>query len=65
MVVIRNEIRKNEQGDVEVWANLGDILDWLDSLPSATSSPAAAGAATEIKRTLLEQFDNAARSLAG
>jgi hypothetical protein len=65
MVVIRNEIRKNEQGDVEVWANLGDIRDWLDSLPSATNSPTAAGAATEIKRMLLEQFDNAARSLGG
>jgi hypothetical protein len=63
MVVIRNEIRNNEQGDVEVWANLGDILGWLDTLPSATSSPAAAGAATEIKRMLLEQFGEAARSL--
>jgi hypothetical protein len=63
MVVIRNEIRKNEQGDVEVWANLGDILDWLDTLPSATSSQPAAGPATEIKR--MQQFDNAARSLGG
>jgi hypothetical protein len=65
MVVIRNEIRKNDQGEGEVWANLGDILDWLDSLPAATSSPAAAGAALEIKQMLLEQFGNAVDALLG
>lgn len=56
-VTIRNEIRKSEQG--EVWANLGDILDWLDTLPSQTASPAAAGAALEIKEMLMRQFSSA------
>jgi hypothetical protein len=58
-VVIRNEIRQNEQGDGEVWANLGDVLDWLDTLPSHSNHPAAAGAALEIKQMLLTQFDAA------
>jgi hypothetical protein len=58
-VVIRNHIRQNEQGEAEVWANLTDILDWLDTLPSASNHPAAAGAALEIKQMLLTQFDAA------
>lgn len=61
MAVIRNELRQNEKGEPEVWANLGDILDWLDTLPSHTSSVVAAGAALEIKQALLEQFANAAQ----
>jgi hypothetical protein len=65
MVEIRSEIRQNEQGDGEVWANLGDILDWLDTLPSQSDHPSAAGAALEIKRMLLERFGDAARSLGG
>jgi hypothetical protein len=59
MAAIRNELRQNDQGKVEVWTNLGDILDWLDTLPSAARSPVAAGTAMEIKQMLLDQFDNA------
>jgi hypothetical protein len=59
MAVIRNELRQNEQGEPEVWANLGDILDWLDTLPQHSNHPAAAGAALEIKQILLAQFSNA------
>ncbi len=59
MAVIRNELRKNEQGEPEVWANLGDILDWLDTLVSQAVVPAAAGVTLEIKNALLEQFSNA------
>jgi hypothetical protein len=59
MAVIRNELRQNEQGEPEVWANLGDILDWLDTLASPGSHPAGAKAALEIKQMLLEQFSNA------
>jgi hypothetical protein len=59
MAVIRNELRQTEQGEPEVWANLGDILDWLDTLPSQTSHPAAAGVALEIKQMLLDAVGNA------
>lgn len=59
MAVIRNHLRQNEQGEPEVWVNLGDILHWLSTLPSAASHPAAAGVALEIKQMLLEQFGNA------
>jgi hypothetical protein len=59
MAVIRNELRQNEQGEPEVWANLGDILDWLDTLASQAVVPAAAGVTLEIKNALLEQFSNA------
>ncbi|MGA9874250.1 MAG: hypothetical protein WBQ21_00385 [Solirubrobacteraceae bacterium] len=59
MAVIRNELRQNEQGEPEVWANLGDILGWLDALASPASHPAGAKAALEIKQMLLEQFGNA------
>ena len=41
MVTIRNELRQNERGEPEVWANLGDILDWLGTLPSNANHPAA------------------------
>lgn len=59
MATIRNHLRQNEQGEPEVWANLGDILDWLDTLPGHSNHPVAAGAALEIKQALLEQFGNA------
>jgi hypothetical protein len=59
MAVIRNELRQNEQGEPEVWANLGDIFDWLDTLPSHTTHQAAAGVALEIKQMLLEAVGNA------
>lgn len=59
MAVIRNELRQNDQGEPEVWANLGDILDWLDTLPTQSNHPVAAGAALEIKQALLAQFSNA------
>ncbi len=60
MAAIRNEIRMNQQGDGEVWTNLGDILDWLGTLPEHASSPVAAGVALDIRQRLLEQFDEAA-----
>lgn len=59
MAVIRNHLRQNEQGEPEVWANLGDILDWLDTLASPGNHPAGAKAALEIKQMLLDQFSNA------
>jgi hypothetical protein len=59
MSTIRNELRQNEQGEPEVWANLGDILDWLGTLPSNANHPGPAGAALEIKQMLLDQFGNA------
>lgn len=59
MATIRNGLRQSDQGEPEVWANLGDILDWLDTLASPGSHPAGAKAALEIKQMLLEQFGNA------
>lgn len=59
MTVIRNELRQNEQGEPEVWANLGDILDWLDTLVSQAVAPDAAGVTLEIRNALLEQAGNA------
>jgi hypothetical protein len=59
VATIRNHLRQNEQGEPEVWANLGDILDWLDTLASPGNHPAGAKAALEIKQILLEQFSNA------
>lgn len=62
---IRNEIRMNNQGEGEVWTNLGDILDWLEELPSHSNHPVAAGAALEIKQALLQQFDQATTAYLG
>ena len=31
MVSIHSEMRVTPEGEPEVWANLGDILDWLDT----------------------------------
>jgi hypothetical protein len=59
VATIRNHLRQNEQGEPEVWANLGDILDWLDTLASPGNHPAGAKAALAIKQMLLEQFSNA------
>jgi hypothetical protein len=64
-MMIRNEIRLNDQGEAEVWANLGDILGWLDTLPEHTSHPVAAGTALEIRQILLQQIDRAATETLG
>jgi hypothetical protein len=32
-------LRKNDQGEDEVWVNLGDVLDWLNTLPPRRSTP--------------------------
>jgi hypothetical protein len=65
MVVMRNHIRKNDQGEPEVWINFDDLLSWLDELPMHANVPAAAGVATEIKNLLLEQFGNAVDQYSG
>jgi hypothetical protein len=59
VATIRNHLRQNEPGEPEVWANLGDILDWLDTLASPGNHPAGTKAALEIKQMLLEQLSNA------
>ncbi len=58
-MVIRSELRTNDQGEPEIWTNLGDVLDWLETLPGNTPSPVAGSVALEIKRMLLEQIPNA------
>ena len=55
-MVIRNEVRKGANGEPEVWTNLADVLEWMGTLPEQSLSPAAAGAALEIRQALLEQF---------
>lgn len=56
---IRSELRKDERGEPEIWTNLGDILDWLETLPSQTGSPVAASVALDIKRMLMEHIRDA------
>jgi hypothetical protein len=65
MVVMRNHTRMNDQGEPEVWINFDDLLTWLDELPMHANVPAAAGAATEIKNLLIEQFGNALDQYSG
>lgn len=58
-VRIRNEMRVNDDGEPEVWTNLGDLLDWLADLPNHARINIAAGVALEIREMLLQQFDTA------
>jgi len=58
MVTIRSELRVVDDKP-EVWANLGDILDWLKELPTLTGHPDAVTAALEIRQMLLDSVDNA------
>jgi hypothetical protein len=59
VVVIRTELRKTGEGEGETWANLGDILDWLDTVRAHTPSPVAGDVALAIKRRLLDAVGNA------
>jgi hypothetical protein len=58
-MVIRSELREGSNGEPEVWANLGDVLTWLDSLPSLTSNRIAASVALEIRDMLFDSVANA------
>jgi hypothetical protein len=62
-MVIRNELRKNEHGETEIWANLEDILHWLDSLAADADSSVEVGAAVEIRKRLFEQAKGALETL--
>ena len=57
-VTIRSELRVVDDKP-EVWANLGDILDWLKELPALTGHPDAGAVALEIRQMLLDSVDNA------
>jgi hypothetical protein len=59
MVTIRNEMRMGVDGEPEVWTNLGDVLEWLDTLPENTHNRVAAATALEIRQMLLDQVTNA------
>jgi hypothetical protein len=59
MVTIRNEMRIVD-GEPEIWANLGDVVDWLQELPQQRMTRPVAGAvALEIKQMLLDSVSNA------
>lgn len=58
MAEIRGELREVE-GEREIWVNLGDVLNWLDSLPAQTSNRIAASVATEIREMLFAYVSNA------
>ncbi len=63
MADIRGEMRapdKSETGEPEIWVNLGDVLHWLDELPSQANSPVAAEVAAEIRQML---YDCAAKGM--
>ena len=57
---MRHELREGEKGEAEVWTNLGDILEWLDSLPN-TNNRIAASVALEIRQMLYESVVSARR----
>jgi len=59
VVSIHSEMRVTPEGEPEVWANLGDILDWLDTLPENTSNCIAGAVASEIRQMLFESVDHA------
>jgi hypothetical protein len=58
MVTIRSEMRVVNDKP-EVWANLGDILDWLKALPDETHNRIAGAVALEIRQMLLDSVENA------
>ena len=58
MVTIRSELREVD-GEPQVWTNLGDILDWLDSLPEQTNYQVAADVTREIREMLFGAVENA------
>jgi hypothetical protein len=58
MATIRNEMREVD-GEPEIWTNLGDVLDWLETLPQHSNNRIAAGVALEIRQMLLDQVSNA------
>jgi hypothetical protein len=58
MVTIRSELREVD-GEPEIWTNLGDILEWLDSLPEQTNNRVAAAVAGEIREMLFNTVENA------
>ena len=60
MHVIRHELRENDEGEPEVWTNLGDVLNWLDRLPEHTDHRIAAAVAAEIRPILF--FRHAGRA---
>lgn len=59
MATINSEMRTGPGGEPEVWANLGDILDWLDSLPTQTNNQIAEAVAMEIRQMLFGAVENA------
>jgi hypothetical protein len=59
VVTINQEMREGPNGEPEVWANLGDILDWLDTLPALSNDRIAAAVAMEIRERLFESVKNA------
>jgi hypothetical protein len=60
-MTIRNEMRVDENGEPEIWTNLGDLLDWLQTLPEQTAHRVAGNVALEIREMLLDQVTSAKR----
>ncbi len=56
---IRSELREGENGEPEVWTNLGDLLTWLDSLPEKTDNRIAAAVTMEIREMLFNMVGDA------
>ena len=59
-MTIHSELRVTN-GEPEVWANLGDIVDWLETLPQHTDNRIAADVALEIKQMLMNAVEGAER----
>ncbi|HEV7567180.1 MAG TPA: hypothetical protein VGO31_14620 [Microbacteriaceae bacterium] len=56
---IRSDLRAGEGTEPEIWANVGDILDWLDTLPQHTDNRVVAAVSTEIREMLFSAVANA------
>lgn len=59
MTTIRSELRRGPDNEPEIWANLGDILDWLDDLPNHTDHQVAAEVAVSIREMLFSSVATA------
>jgi hypothetical protein len=62
MVAIRSELRVVDD-EPEIWTNLADILDWLDTLQAHTNNAIAASVAGEIRDLLHASIGDAERQV--
>lgn len=50
---------RTEDGTVEIWCNLGDLVDWLETFSEVARSPQHADAALDIRAVLIDSVKRA------